>query len=72
MLAEKKFTKPFIVFLAGSFAEKLPKDTALGHAGAIVGLESTMEGKIKILKGSGAIVASNFEDIPKLVKNVLK
>ena len=72
LLAEKKFTKPFIVFLAGIFAEKLPKDTALGHAGAIVGVEATMEEKIKILKKSGAIVASNFEDIPKLVKNVIK
>lgn len=72
LLLEKKFTKPFIVFLAGNFAEKLPKDTALGHAGAIVGLESTMEEKLKILKSSGAIVAGNFEDIPKLLMNVIK
>lgn len=72
LLLDKKFTKPLIVFLAGSFAEKLPKDTALGHAGAIVGLESTIEEKLKILKNSGAIVAGNFEDIPKLIKNVIK
>lgn len=72
LLIEKRFTKPFIVFLAGSFAEKLPKDTALGHAGAIVGLESTMEEKLKILKSSGAIVAENFEDISKLIAKVIK
>ncbi len=72
LIKEGKFTKPFIVFLAGKFAEKLPKDTALGHAGAIVGLEATIFEKIKILKDSGAIVADNFEDIPSLIKKVLK
>ena len=71
LIKEGKFTKPFIVFLAGKFAESLPKDTALGHAGAIVGLEATMEQKIRILKDSGAILAENFEDIPNLIKKVL-
>lgn len=71
MIKEGKFTKPLIVFLAGKFAEKLPKDTALGHAGAIVGLEATMAEKIKILKSAGAIVAENFEDIPALIKKAL-
>jgi succinyl-CoA synthetase alpha subunit len=71
LLAEKKFTKPFIVFLAGSFAESLPKDTALGHAGAIVGLEFSMEEKIKFLKDAGVILAENFEDIPKIIKNAV-
>ena len=68
LLKEGKFKKPFIVYLAGKFAESLPKDTALGHAGAIVGLEATMEQKIKVLRASGAIVAENFEDIPTLIK----
>ena len=71
LIAEGKFTKPFIVFLAGKFAEKLPGDTALGHAGAIVGLETTMGEKIKILKSSGAILAENFEDIPLLIKKAI-
>lgn len=71
LMSEGKFTKPLIVFLAGKFAEKLPKDTALGHAGAIVGLEATMEEKIKILKSSGATVAENFEDIPTLIKKTI-
>ena len=50
LIKEGKFTKPFIVFLAGRFAESLPKDTALGHAGAIVGLGSTIDEKVKNLK----------------------
>lgn len=71
LIKEGKFTKPFIVFLAGKFAETLPKDTALGHAGAIVGLEATMDEKIKVLKDAGVILAENFEDIPKLIKNAI-
>lgn len=72
LIKEGKFTKPLIVFLAGRFAESLPKDTSLGHAGAIVGLETTMVQKIQILKDCGAILAENFEDIPGLIKNVIR
>ncbi|MBI3341868.1 succinate--CoA ligase subunit alpha [Candidatus Curtissbacteria bacterium] len=68
LIKEGKFTKPFIVFLAGKFAESLPKDTSLGHAGSIVGLEASMDEKIKTLKDAGVIVAENFEDIPLLIK----
>ena len=71
LLKEGKYTKPLVVFMAGKFAESLPKDTALGHAGAIVGLESTMDEKIRILKESGAIVCENFEDIPKVIRKVI-
>lgn len=72
LIEDGGFTKPFIVFLAGKFAESLPRDTALGHAGAIVGLETTMQQKIKILKDAGVIVAENFEEIPTLVRKILK
>ena len=72
LIADGKFTKPFIVYLAGKFAEKLPKDTSLGHAGAIVGLEATMDEKIKILKSAGAILAENFEDIAEIIKRTIK
>jgi len=68
LIKEGKFTKPFMVFLAGRFAESLPKDTALGHAGSIVGMESTMQEKIKVLKEAGAIIAEHFEDLPDLIK----
>jgi len=72
LIEEKRFTKPLIVFLAGKFAEKLPADTSLGHAGAIVGLEITMQKKIQILKSCGAIIAENFEDIPNLIKKTIR
>lgn len=71
LISEGRFTKSLIVYLAGKFAEKLPKDTALGHAGAIVGLEFTLDQKIKALKDAGAIVAENFEDIPGLIKKAI-
>lgn len=72
MITEGKFTKPLIVFLAGRFAEKLPKDTALGHAGAIVGLEASIDEKIKILKNAGVVVAERFENLPKLIKDAAR
>lgn len=68
LIKEGRFTKPLIVFLAGKFAESLPKDTSLGHAGSIVGLEASMEEKIKTLKEAGVIIAERFEDIPVLLK----
>jgi len=71
LVKEGKFTKPFIVFIAGRFAESLPKDTSLGHAGAIVGLDFSMDEKIKILRDSGVIVIENFEEIPSALKKVL-
>ncbi|EKD57195.1 MAG: hypothetical protein ACD_57C00383G0003 [uncultured bacterium] len=71
LLKNGQVTKPVIVFLAGTFAESLPKDTSLGHAGAIVGLETTMKEKIKTLKDCGAVVAEKFEDIPLLIKKSL-
>ncbi len=71
LIASGEFSKPLIVYLAGKFAEKLPKDTSLGHAGAIVGFEATMAQKIKILKKTGAIVVANFEEIPKFIKEAI-
>lgn len=71
LITDKKFTKPLIVFLAGKFAETLPKDTALGHAGAIVGLEATMDEKISALGKSGVIVCDKFEELPNLVKKAI-
>ena len=71
LIEEGRFTKPFIIFLAGKFAEKLPRDTSLGHAGAIVGLEATMQQKIKVLKEAGALLAENFKKIPDLIKKAI-
>ena len=71
LIDEGQFTKPLLVYLAGRFAEKLPKDTSLGHAGAIVGMETTIEDKIKVLRQAGAIVLEDFTQIPTELKKVI-
>lgn len=71
LVKEGRVKKPFIVFMAGRFAETLPKDTSLGHAGAIVGMDFSMDEKKKILKESGVVVVENFEEIPSILKKVL-
>lgn len=72
LIEKGEFTKPFIIYLAGKFAEKLPRDTSLGHAGAIVGLEATIDQKIKILEKAGVTVAQNFEEIPNLIQKAIR
>ena len=72
MVEDGKFTKPLIVFLAGKFAESLPKDTALGHAGAIVSKgQGSAASKIEALRRAEVSIANTPEDIPKLVKSLL-
>ncbi|MBI4050772.1 MAG: succinate--CoA ligase subunit alpha [Candidatus Doudnabacteria bacterium] len=71
LISEGRFTKPLIVFMVGKFAESLPNDTSLGHAGAIVGLGYSFDEKVKILKKSGALIVENFEDIPAALKKVV-
>src|SRR3989344_2999526 len=70
LIKEVKVSNPFIVFMVGKFAESLPKDTSLGHAGAIVGLDYTLDQKSKILQEAGAIVVDVFEEIPKVIKKM--
>lgn len=64
-----RIKKPVVAFIAGEFTMNLPSDVQFGHAGAIIegdrGLPST---KRKILKEAGVLVAENFDDIPKLLK----
>ena len=72
-IKSKEIKKPVIALIAGKFAETLPQDTILGHAGAIVsrGRGSAIS-KMKALKEAGALIAETPEDIPILVKQVLK
>ncbi len=71
LLKDGKFTKPLIVYIAGKFSETLPKGTALGHAGAIVGFETTLDEKKKILKDCGAIICEDLSDLGGLLKQNL-
>lgn len=72
-MKEGKIQKPVIALIAGQFSERLPQDTVLGHAGAIVskGMGSA-DSKVKELMGAGALIANTPEDIPKLVKRAIK
>ena len=64
-------TKPVVALIAGQFSEKLPQDTVLGHAGAIVSKgRGSAASKIAALKKAGARIANTPEDIPRLIHNL--
>jgi len=67
---KEKFNKPVVGFIAGRTA---PKEKRMGHAGAIIsGSSGTAEEKIKAFKEAGVKVASEPEEVAKLLKEVLK
>ena len=64
-IADRRFTKPLVAFLAGRTA---PKGKRMGHAGAIVtGGTGTVEAKIAALEAAGAAVAER----PRMVGTLL-
>lgn len=72
MIEKKKFTKPVIAFISGSFAQTLEKNLALGHAGAIIEFgKGTAAEKKAVLKKAGVIIADYHYQIPELVKKAL-
>lgn len=69
LIESRKFTKPLIAYIGGAAAKS---GTRFSHAGAIVeGNRGTHESKVKRLKAVGAHVVENFDDIPKITKQVL-
>ncbi|MDO8655186.1 MAG: succinate--CoA ligase subunit alpha, partial [bacterium] len=65
-------TKTVVALIAGQFSEKLPQDTVLGHAGAIVSKgRGSAASKVASLKKAGALIANTPEDISMLLKQVL-
>ncbi|OGE82910.1 MAG: hypothetical protein A3B23_01935 [Candidatus Colwellbacteria bacterium RIFCSPLOWO2_01_FULL_48_10] len=65
------FTKPVIAVIAGSFSEKLPKETVLGHAGAIVSQgRGSYASKVKALGEAGVFVTSSLIEMVDIVKNL--
>lgn len=67
-IAKRQITKPVIALIAGRFAETLPQDTVLGHAGAIVSKgKGSARSKIEALQKVGALIAETPEDITQLV-----
>ena len=73
LIKTKKIKKPVAAFIAGEFTMNLPSEVQFGHAGAIIegerGLPST---KRRLLKESGALVAESLDEIPDLLKEVIK
>jgi succinyl-CoA synthetase alpha subunit len=67
------FNKPVVAFISGIFAEMMPAGTALGHAGAIIeGGKGRRTDKIKALEGAGVKIAQIPDDLPVLLKKILK
>lgn len=72
-MKEGTIRKPVIALIAGQFSEKLPQDTVLGHAGAIVSRgKGSAASKVRELRKAGAFIANTPEDIPILVKKALR
>ncbi len=66
----KTMSKPVIGYVAGLTA---PPGKRMGHAGAIISRgKGTAEGKIQALEKSGARVARIPQEIPELLKEVLR
>jgi succinyl-CoA synthetase alpha subunit len=63
-------SKPVIALIAGKNA---PKDTSMGHAGAIVSPdgEGSAESKEEKLRAAGVHIAESTEDILRIVKTLV-
>ncbi|MBI3420997.1 MAG: succinate--CoA ligase subunit alpha [Candidatus Sungbacteria bacterium] len=72
-LRKTKFKKPVVALIAGRFADRLPEETVLGHAGAIVSRgRGSFASKKQALVKAGVHIAQSVEEIPILLKRVLK
>ncbi len=66
------FRKPVVAVVAGKFTTTLPKETILGHAGAIISRgRGGYHSKVGAFKRAGVILANTIEEIPILIKKKL-
>ena len=73
LISQRKFTKPVVAIIAGYFTKDIAPATVLGHAGAIVSRgRGGYYSKVLALKKAGVHVASTLEDIPKIIKSILR
>jgi len=69
LIKEGKFTKPFVIYLAGKFTRE---DTRFGHAGAIISRgKGTIAEKEKVLRDAGAYIVDHLGDIGEVVKKAI-
>jgi succinyl-CoA synthetase alpha subunit len=68
-IAEKRFTKPFVIFVAGAWA---PAGMRFSHASSIIERgKGSAKGKIETLREAGAHVVDRPDEIAPTVKRVL-
>jgi succinyl-CoA synthetase alpha subunit len=67
LLQNGGFTKPLAVHIGGAFAEAMPADAVVGHAGAIVGAGRSVREKAAALREAGVLIAKRFEDLVELI-----
>lgn len=68
-IAAGAFTKPFVVFVAGKYAQA---GMRFGHAGAIISAgRGSAQGKIAALREAGAVVVDHLEEIGDAVATAL-
>jgi succinyl-CoA synthetase alpha subunit len=66
------FTKPLIAYVAGRFVEDMPEGTVFGHAASIIERGAGKPSiKIARLREAGCLVADNFNDIVKILRDVM-
>jgi succinyl-CoA synthetase alpha subunit len=71
-LAEGRFSKPLVAFIAGESLEHMPRGLTFGHTSAIMGTGwGSASEKKACLRRSGARVAEHFRDILPLVREAL-
>lgn len=69
LIAEGKFTKPLVAYIAG---RQVTPGMRFGHGGAIISRgQGTVESKVKALQSVGAICVDHFSDIGIVAKKLL-
>jgi succinyl-CoA synthetase alpha subunit len=69
LIKQGKFTKPFVIYLAGKFTRP---DMRFGHAGAIISRgKGTLEEKERLLREAGAYIVDHLGDIGEVVKKAI-
>lgn len=70
-VAERGFTKPLIVFVAGRFTENMPEGTIFGHAGAIIeGGKGLPSAKMRLLRETGVHVVDRYDDAISVLQSL--
>ena len=71
-VAQGKFSKPLVSFVAGRFTEAMPEGTVFGHAGAMIsGGAGKPSQKMSRLAAAGAYVADQYDDLITLLQKAL-